>query len=93
MEELRARVPLDLGLRPLAMLILDDVLVLDLPAGLATVEEPEGRAERRGRPGELEDVAPGDRIPFFLISHGFMLSPAEGVCQAARRPIPYSRSG
>ncbi len=77
-QELAARVPLDLRLLPPCL----EVLVLDDPAGLAAMEKAEGGAEGRGRPGELEDVAPGDGIPFFLFSHASMLGPAWGIVKA-----------
>lgn len=77
-QELSACVPLDLRLLPLDL----EVFVLDDPAALAAMEKAERGTEGCCRPGELEDVAPGDGIPFFLFSHGAMLSAADGIVKA-----------
>ena len=90
MQERAAAVPLDLGLGPLALdgvLILHDVLVLDDAADLASVEEAEGRAEGRRRPGELEKIATVQSLANFLFPHDSILRPAGTLVKptAARR--------
>ena len=80
-QERRAAVPFDLGPLPL---VLGDVLVLDDPADLTAVKEAEGRAERRGRPSQHEDLAPIHRLANFLFCHGLMLNPFSGLVKAAQ---------
>lgn len=77
-QEFVARVPFDFGLLPPGL----EVLVLDDSPSLAAIEKAEGGAEGRGRPGEPEDIAPGDGIPFFLFSHVCMLSTTLGIVKA-----------
>ncbi len=77
-QEFVARVPFDFSLLPPDL----EVLVLDDPPGLAAINKAEGGTEGRGRPGEPDDIAPGDGIPFFLFSHICMLSTTVGIVKA-----------
>jgi hypothetical protein len=77
-QEFVARVPFEFGLRPSGL----EVLVLDDSPSLAAIEKAEGGAEGRSRPGEPEDITPGDGISFFLFSHVCMLSTTLGIVKA-----------
>jgi hypothetical protein len=80
-EELIPRVPLDLRLLPLD-LVLPHLIRFSSPLGLAlgswigfpfAVKEAERGTEGRGSPGELEHITPAEHLIFRFFPHGLIL--------------------